>query len=233
LEDLVPGARYRLRVCAENAAGKGSWSPSSLTAAVSPRCPGQPPAPTPTEPTVNTICFRWVVLDDGGAAIEKSRLQLEHMPDHPVLLKRNQTKYVCERLQPGQAYRARVQVRNCAGWSPYSEYSTFGHTLVAKPETPDAPKAVAADSTTLVLDLLAPDCFGSVLNFLRFQYRTVSAFGSSEWSAEFSREVPKEVEMILTPRSSRSATVRSSTPLTEAKFCFPLIVFLVENALIL
>eukprot|EP00607_Mallomonas_marina_P002598 CAMPEP_0182434822 /NCGR_PEP_ID=MMETSP1167-20130531/72010_1 /TAXON_ID=2988 /ORGANISM="Mallomonas Sp, Strain CCMP3275" /LENGTH=453 /DNA_ID=CAMNT_0024625119 /DNA_START=213 /DNA_END=1574 /DNA_ORIENTATION=- len=201
VENLQPGAQYRFRVAGINTAGQGPWSDYSYTVAVAPALPEAPSAPTAIATSLHSITYHWIMPEDSGAAIEEFRLFLSHRKDFPVLLHRYQTTYMCEGLEPGKSYQARVQARNCVGWSPLSEASDADSctTQISVPDTPTPLIPVDGLPDSLQFELLIPNGHGCNVTRIVLQMRELSAFMTGEWGKEVSYQVPKEVELYVPP----------------------------------
>ena len=84
---------------------------------------------------------------------------------------------ITESVQASQEYRFRYRAKNFNGWGPLSEISYY--IAATKPNRPPAPVYVYSTSTTVTLQLLAPEVLGgSPLTKFKLYVDTLQSFAN-------------------------------------------------------
>ncbi|XP_037976773.2 fibronectin type-III domain-containing protein 3a isoform X1 [Plutella xylostella] len=152
---------YRFRLRAETPDGQGPWS-ADVTYRTLPEPPAPPARPSPRG-KVHSRSFRlrWdPPPDDGGAPVESYTLELDDGSGWREAWRGREREALCERLQPGAEYRARVRCSNPAGDSAWSAPETVS-TEPAAPAAPPAPTAASPPrATAAAVRWRAPACLG-------------------------------------------------------------------------
>ncbi|XP_038047568.1 titin-like [Patiria miniata] len=154
VRDLVERSEYQFRILAENKAGFGPPSDSSVTKMAKPAydLPGQPEPPTVTSTTKSAISLSWLPpLSDGGSKItgyflekrEAFGFKFSRVTSHSI----HETEYTVTNLREGSQYEFRVSAENKAGAGPPSEPC---RPVIAKApyDTPSAPGVPAISDVT-------------------------------------------------------------------------------------
>ncbi|XP_075992057.1 miles to go isoform X2 [Anticarsia gemmatalis] len=113
---LTPFSPYFFRVCATNAAGRGSWS--GVRDLLTPRAPPAAPAGLRHEATADSLRLHWRAPASHGAEVLKYRVEVddaEYDTDGPT------PERLVEGLAPDTVYRVRVAAFNELGLGEWSE----------------------------------------------------------------------------------------------------------------
>ena len=182
---LHPGFQYLYRVRGLNVAGEGIWSEPTLSINAFATNPDPPSQPRLLEASLRSLTFQWdPPHDDGGTAITGYRLHLKNL-DKILDLPRSSITYTWEGLFPGKAYYLRVLAKNTVGFSEYSAYNEEkdAYTMIAPPERPMNPLAVAATWNSLTFEMSLPYHNGSMITQLEIERRFIRPFLIGEWES--------------------------------------------------
>jgi len=187
---LKPGEVYRFRVAAVNSAGRGVYSDPSYSVSTLCAAPDKPQPPTLLQANLRSLVLELVHPKANGAAISGWNLWL----DHAMLsrkLKKYQTRYEVEALEPGKEYTFKVQAVNALGPGPWSDVSSPLRTSVAAPGVPISPqiKGHKISQTCADVDLEIPPDNGSPVTWLVLQRRQLNNFEKTRWGNDIRIEV--------------------------------------------
>jgi hypothetical protein len=143
--------------------------------------------------------YHWDAPDDHGSAITGYRIK-EELSDAEVRYDRTVMTHSLDGLLPGRQYRVKVQAKNLAGWSVYSDWSdtALATTLSSRPEFPSNLLAVDGSWNHIAIEGNIPYHNGAYINAAFVQKRVIDAYSKSAWDVPEIFRIPEDVAMVDT-----------------------------------
>lgn len=176
---LPAGTTLYAEVQAHNGAGYGAISGRTAFTTAAATAPNTPAAPSIGSITQTTASMSWVAPGTNGSAITGYQLQVQ-LANGTAWLDTTDTAspYGITGMTLNTGYRARVRANSGAGYSAWSDYTTFT-TGAGVPSVPGSLTTTAIGLEGATLGFAASSGNGSAVTGYKVQVSTDPAFGST------------------------------------------------------